>query len=126
MNTIIYNRWGRIVYKTENYNNKWNGIDMAGNKVASGVYFFIMNWNKYSPYDIKKNYFEIPKTEKFETNIVLFDTISATAEEVLATLEADGVRLVPFGPRTIRATFHRDVNDEALEHARQVFISHFA
>ena len=34
---------------------------------------FITNWNKYSPYNIRKDYFNIPETKRFETNIVLFN-----------------------------------------------------
>ena len=52
-----------------------------------------------------------------DTNIVLFDTLTLTAEEAIARLEADGVRLVAFGPRTLRATFHRDVDDAGLARA---------
>lgn len=52
-----------------------------------------------------------------ETNIVLFDTLDADASAVLMMLEAEGVRLVPFGPRTLRATFHRDVSDDDVDQA---------
>jgi threonine aldolase len=52
-----------------------------------------------------------------ETNIVLFDPLRETAEAAMARLEAGGVRVVPFGPRTLRATFHRDVDDGALDGA---------
>ena len=51
-----------------------------------------------------------------DTNIVLFDTRDP-AEQVIARLEAEGVRAVQFGPYTVRATFHRDVDDAALETA---------
>lgn len=60
-----------------------------------------------------------------ETNIVLFDTLQATANDVLGLLSAEGVRMVAFGPRTIRATFHRDVDDAGLAHAQEVFITLF-
>ena len=51
-----------------------------------------------------------------DTNIVLFDTPGPAAEP-LAALEAEGVRMVPFGPRTVRATLHRDVDDAGLDRA---------
>ena len=51
-----------------------------------------------------------------ETNIVLAET-DAPAEDVLARLDARGVRMVAFGPHTIRATLHRDVGDADLETA---------
>ncbi|MEM1115583.1 MAG: GntG family PLP-dependent aldolase, partial [Bacteroidota bacterium] len=52
-----------------------------------------------------------------QTNIVLFDTLQASAGDVVTALEAEGVRLVPFGPTTVRATLHRDVSDAGLDHA---------
>lgn len=51
-----------------------------------------------------------------ETNIVLFDTV-APAADVLARLDGAGVRMVAFGPHTIRAVLHRDVTDAGVEHA---------
>lgn len=50
-----------------------------------------------------------------ETNIVLFDTVTHDAVEVLDALDARGVRMVAFGPRTIRATFHRDLSDADVD-----------
>lgn len=44
---------------------------------------FIKNWNKYSPYDIKKDYFEIRKTNTFETNIVLFNQETSSKKPVM-------------------------------------------
>ena len=61
-----------------------------------------------------------------DTNIVLFDTLGATAADVLQQLEAEGVRMVPFGPTTVRATLHRDVTDSALEHTLDVITRLFA
>lgn len=51
-----------------------------------------------------------------ETNIVIAETAEPAAD-VLARLEARGVRMVAFGPRTIRATTHRDVSDDDVEQA---------
>jgi gliding motility-associated-like protein len=34
---VVYNRWGQIVYESNNYNNTWDG---AGN--ADGIYFYIL------------------------------------------------------------------------------------
>ena len=52
-----------------------------------------------------------------DTNIVLFDTLRTTAAEAIAALEARGVRLVAFGPHTLRATLHRDVDDAGIDRA---------
>ncbi len=51
-----------------------------------------------------------------ETNIVIAET-GPPAEDVLARLEARGVRLVAFGPHTVRATLHRDVSDDDVDTA---------
>ena len=59
-----------------------------------------------------------------ETNIVMFDLPDDTAEEVVAHLEERGVLLTPFGPSTIRATTHRDVSMEAIEHALNILQSY--
>jgi threonine aldolase len=51
-----------------------------------------------------------------ETNIVIAETIPPAAD-VIAQLEARGVRLVAFGPHTVRATLHRDITDDDLNTA---------
>ncbi len=60
-----------------------------------------------------------------ETNIVIAET-DAPAEEVLARLDAHGIRMVQFGPHTIRATLHRDLDDKDLDHAIDVLHNLFA
>lgn len=55
-----------------------------------------------------------------ETNIILFDVKNGTAEEVLASFTDSGVGMIPFGPKTIRATFHFQVGDEELEKVLKV------
>lgn len=52
-----------------------------------------------------------------ETNIVLFDVEGESAGEAVARLEERGVKMVPFGPQTLRATFHFQVDDEGLQRA---------
>lgn len=49
-----------------------------------------------------------------ETNIVLFNVETGSVDEVLKQLEEKDVGMVPFGPQTIRATFHFQVDDEDL------------
>jgi threonine aldolase len=56
--------------------------------------------------------------ETVETNIVIADT-GPPAADVVERFEAHGVRLVAFGPHTIRATFHRDLSDDDLERAQR-------
>jgi threonine aldolase len=50
-----------------------------------------------------------------ESNIVIFDVKDAMAADVLDSFEKQGVAMIPFGPKTIRATFHFQVDDDDLE-----------
>lgn len=34
---VIYNRWSQVVYKTKNYVNDWNGVELG-----DGVYFYVL------------------------------------------------------------------------------------
>jgi threonine aldolase len=56
-----------------------------------------------------------------ETNIVIFDVEGETAVEAAQKLHDEGVMLVPFGPQTLRATFHFHITDEELENVQSVF-----
>src|SRR5690606_20240432 len=40
---LIVNRWGNLIYQTDNYDNTWNGRDMNGNPVPDGVYMYKVN-----------------------------------------------------------------------------------
>ncbi len=60
-----------------------------------------------------------------ETNIVMFDVASGSAESALARFREEGILMSPFGPRTIRATTHLDVSsgdvDRVLAAAQRLF-----
>jgi threonine aldolase len=62
------------------------------------------------------------RTAPPETNIVMIDLVreSDTAEAVLPSLERSGVRLVPFGPRRLRAVTHLDVSRRDVERAADI------
>ena len=59
-----------------------------------------------------------------ETNIVIAAT-TRPAETVLARLDAQDIRMVAFGPHTIRATTHRDLTDADLDEAISVLREEF-
>jgi threonine aldolase len=52
--------------------------------------------------------------DSVETNIVLFNVKNDTAENTLKEFAEKGVGMIPFGPSTIRATFHFQVGDNDL------------
>lgn len=58
--------------------------------------------------------------ESVETNILLFDLKSGATSDFLTYLSSAGIEMVPFGPKTIRATFHFQVGDGDLERVIEV------
>jgi threonine aldolase len=56
---------------------------------------------------------------RVDTNIVLFDLTDpgTTSEAAARRLAERGLRIVPFGPRTLRAVTHLDVDDDGIERA---------
>ena len=42
----IFNRWGKLVFEEENYSNNWNGTQINGEKLNSGVYYFVLKNNQ--------------------------------------------------------------------------------
>lgn len=59
--------------------------------------------------------------ESVETNILIFKVVGETAESAIQKLEKEGIRLVPFGPQTLRATFHFQITDEDLGRIKTAF-----
>lgn len=64
--------------------------------------------------------------ETVETNIVIFDVEGMTAETAVVRLEEKGIQIVQFGPQTLRATFHFQIDDEDLAKVQKVFKEVFA
>lgn len=63
--------------------------------------------------------------DSVETNILIFDVRDETAECAVEKLAEKGIQLVPFGPRTLRATFHFQITDSDLKKVKSVFRSLF-
>ena len=45
-NIVIYNRWGRIVFESDDVLFRWNGTDEKGNAVSDGTYYYLMDTSK--------------------------------------------------------------------------------
>ncbi len=63
--------------------------------------------------------------ESVETNILIFDLKKISAEEAVERLADEGIKVVPFGPQTLRATFHFQITDEDLKKVKAAFRSLF-
>jgi gliding motility-associated-like protein len=37
---VVENRWGSVVYTSDDYQNDWSGNDMEGIKLTEGTYFY--------------------------------------------------------------------------------------
>jgi gliding motility-associated-like protein len=46
---VILNRWGNVVFETDNYQNDWNGSDAGGNLLTEGVYTYLLKPENDSP-----------------------------------------------------------------------------
>jgi gliding motility-associated-like protein len=54
---IIFDRFNNVLYKTDNYQNDWNGVDSQNTPLESGTYWYIVNTlsgKQYSGYIIVK------------------------------------------------------------------------
>lgn len=60
-----------------------------------------------------------------ETNIVIFDVLEGDAVTTQTMLAKEGIHVVPFGPKTLRATFHFQIGDKELESVIEVVRSLF-
>jgi gliding motility-associated-like protein len=52
----IFSRWGQKVYETTNYSNSnpWEGTDMSGNRLADGVYFYVIKLNNQATLQLEE------------------------------------------------------------------------
>lgn len=54
----IFNRWGNLVYSTQDYQNNWSGVSNDGNLLPDGTYFIVVDLNKEGT-DNVKNYIDL-------------------------------------------------------------------
>lgn len=50
--------------------------------------------------------------DNLQTNILIFDVLVGNAVTAIEKLEEEGIVMIPFGPKTIRATFYFEIGDE--------------
>ncbi|TVR14984.1 MAG: aminotransferase class I/II-fold pyridoxal phosphate-dependent enzyme [Balneolaceae bacterium] len=67
----------------------------------------------------KNSLFKIDKSSVY-TNIVLFDVVKQDAETAVQAFKKEGIGVVPFGHKTIRATFHFQITDENISDVLKV------
>ena len=104
------------------------GMRQAGILAAAGLYALEHNIERLAEDHVHAKRLaealaELPgvriNPDHVETNIVVFDIgdTRRTADEMSATLKAEGLLLVPFSPTTLRAVTHLDVSSEQIEQA---------
>lgn len=59
--------------------------------------------------------------ESVETNILIFDVNGMSAEEAVELLAEEDIKVVPFGPNTLRVTFHFQIDDKNLSTVKAAF-----
>lgn len=124
--SMLLSTTGRIE-KARRYRKMWGGgMRQAGILAAAAEYAVDNHWDGMKKDHQRAQHFakEVAAIPGFsidpatvETNIVLFDVEERNVSEVIRYLGENGVGMIPFGPRTIRATFHFQVDDQGLEKA---------
>jgi gliding motility-associated-like protein len=54
----IFNRWGNLVFSTQDYQNNWGGVSNDGNLLPDGTYFIVVDLNKEGT-DNVENYIDL-------------------------------------------------------------------
>ncbi|HBQ60836.1 MAG TPA: low specificity L-threonine aldolase, partial [Balneolaceae bacterium] len=117
------------IAKARRFRKMWGGgMRQVGLLAAAADYALENNWDKLGEdhrrakevaqviFDSK---FLAVDMNKLQTNILLFDTVNETAENVIAKLAKKDIQMIPFGPNTIRATFHFEITDEDVEQVKK-------
>ncbi len=99
------------------------GMRQSGFLAAAGIYALDHHRDRLAEdhlraRELAKGASGIPgiEAEAPDTNIVMLDFTypDHSLEKVLAALAAEGILMVPFGPRRLRAVTHLDVDDEGI------------
>jgi threonine aldolase len=59
--------------------------------------------------------------DSLETNILLFDTKEESAMEFIEKMSAHDIHMIPFGPNTVRVTFHFQISEAEMDVIMQAF-----
>lgn len=116
------------IAKARRYRKMWGGgMRQVGLLAAAADYALENNWSKLKEdhrrarevaqviFDSKALAVDM---SNLQTNILLFDTVNESAESVLKKLSDKGIQMIPFGPNTIRATFHFEITDKDTEQVK--------
>ncbi|WP_020401717.1 threonine aldolase family protein [Gracilimonas tropica] len=118
------------IAKARRFRKMWGGgMRQVGLLAAAADYALENNWEKLAEdhrrarevaqviFDSKELAVDM---NKLQTNILIFDAVNESAEQVLEQLAENGIRMIQFGPNTIRATFHFEISDEDVEVVKEV------
>ncbi|MDR9416143.1 MAG: GntG family PLP-dependent aldolase [Gracilimonas sp.] len=117
------------IAKARRFRKMWGGgMRQVGLLAAAADYALEHNWDKLTQdhrraKEVARVIFDSKHLavdmNKLQTNILLFDTVNESAENVIAKLAGKGIQVIPFGPNTIRATFHFQITDEDVEQVKK-------
>lgn len=117
------------IAKARRYRKMWGGgMRQVGLLAAAADYALENNWGNLSEdHRRAKEVAQVIFDSKYlavdmsnlQTNILLFDTVKEPAETVLKKLANKGIQMIPFGPNTIRATFHFEITDEDITEVKK-------
>ena len=42
---MVINKWGAVVFETDNYENDWGGVDNSGDRLPDGAYYYVIEYS---------------------------------------------------------------------------------
>ena len=125
----------RRIAQARRYRKMWGGgMRQVGLLAAAADYAVDNHWSLMENDHKKAQIFSeaVSKCSKLainleavESNIVMFDVKSGNAKQAVELLERNGIFMVSFGPKTIRATFHFQITDDHLKEIVSIITSLF-